>query len=129
MFCVCYSRRFLFSENLQWHRLLFSNHGVFSISLSNAMEFLRHLLPIYLEQQLTGLQLSVLRIAFTVHIVLLLVYSYSLRGIFRTQSNIYCENRLPLLEVNYFRKKAPSSMFDWVLTTSLSLVRITLLSI
>ena len=73
MFCVCYSRRFLFWENLQWHKLWFSNHGVFSISLSNAMEFLRHLLPIYLEQQLTGLQLSVLRIAFTVHIFLLLV--------------------------------------------------------
>ena len=68
MFCVCYSRRpFILEE------FTVANHGVFSISLSNAMEFLRHLLPIYLEQQLTGLQLSVLRIAFTVHIFLLLV--------------------------------------------------------
>ena len=42
-------------------------------------------------------------------------------GVFRTQPNIYdgafCENSSRLLAVNYFRKGAPSQMFDWVLNT------------
>ena len=34
----------------------------------------------------------------------------SCRGVFRTQSNLH---------VNYFSKKAPSQMFDWILNTPL----------
>ena len=33
-------------------------------------------------------------------------------------TDVFCENSQRLLDVNYFRKKAPSSMLDWVLHTS-----------
>ena len=32
-------------------------------------------------------------------------------------TEVFCENSQRLLDVNYFRKKAPSSMLDWVLHT------------
>ena len=46
-----------------------------------------------------------------------------LRSVFRTHSNIYdeafYENNLWLETVYYFRKNAPSKMFDWVLNAPL----------
>ena len=36
-----------------------------------------------------------------------------LRGLFKTQSNVY-DGTLRLKVVNSFRKKGPSLMFDWV---------------
>ena len=50
------------------------------------------------------------------------VLTTSTRGVFRTQPNVY-DRLLPREQLTakscYFRKNAPSQMFDWVLNTSL----------
>ena len=35
--------------------------------------------------------------------------------------DVFCENREWVLSVNYFRKKTPTQMFDWVLKTPLEI--------
>ena len=51
---------------------------------------------------------------------MLRLFSTSFRGVFRTHLNI-CNGVFLQKAVNYFHKKVPSQMLDWVLNMSLSL--------